>query len=90
MPWRIVSGPHDSGSAVDVAGWMWELENEEGRIKHVEVVVTGQATLPDATAHVEAARARDSKGRSAIQSVLGRDEPPRWIRFTSSGREEQA
>lgn len=81
--------PHSEfGQRSDAIGWRWEIERgEENRRLLVEIsnqaIGINPSTLPD-----EVRLAKDTQGQSAVESVLGRDNPPGRISFTTSERTE--
>lgn len=91
MPWQIVSGPRTfdelGGFDMDV-GWAYDIERGAER-RTISVIVAGgrrnSKELPD-----ESVRAVRSRGRSAVQGVLDRDAPPRYISVTTGGLGERA
>lgn len=92
MAWRITDGPDPASRAsVDATGWRWQIERAEGENRRLLIEVSGSAmavdprTLPD-----DARNARETEGRSAVEGILERDDPPGRISFSTHGREETA
>lgn len=81
--WRIVSAA-ERASAGDYRSWQYGLESERGASHAVEVRLTGTAlscsgaTLPEAVA-----ASMQSRGRTAVESVLAWGRPPRLAVVTS-------
>jgi hypothetical protein len=89
--WVVRQGPRELVDQIetfdmDFPAWAYELERE-GRRHMVTVVVAGgrmhSLQLADASRHAIATR-----GRTAVDRVLDRDEPPRFILVTSAGLQE--
>lgn len=84
--WKIDAGPrrYDSRGTADIdVGWAYDIErNGERRTISVEVAGgrSGSDELPD-----DARRAIRTSGRSAVESVLGEDDPPRYLLVGSLG-----
>lgn len=86
VAWVIRDGPEPgSWEGVDARSWRWEIErNAETRRLLVEV--TGQAELTNSREEIR--RAVETQGRSEVEGVLDRDDPPGRITLTSVGRRE--
>jgi hypothetical protein len=87
VAWRIVDGPGEGPwEGRDAVGWIWTIENDAGETRRILVEVSGTAmavaeyTLPD-----EVRSARQSRGRSAVETVLVDEHPTRRISFTTVG-----
>ena len=71
------------GDHLDVEyGWAYELERDRER-RQISVYVTPGTTV--ANVPEECVRAIRTDGRSAVEAVLDRDRPPRYIVLTSEG-----
>jgi hypothetical protein len=88
MPWTISEGPIDAGwSGRDAVGWRWVLTNDRDQRGVVTVWVSGTAMaiapeyLPSDTV-----RARDSRGQSEIERLLGEQVLPREVMMHTAGR----
>ena len=92
MAWRLVSGPEKGPwEGKDVVGCVYDLEADDGRAKRVLVAVSGPAMASDDEALPPGTvNAKRTRGRSAVEDVLDRVEPPRKITFTTQGRDEEA
>jgi hypothetical protein len=84
--WRIVQGPRtynpDEGRDCDV-GWAYEIERE-GELRAISVErasTAGTSGVEDDDAH----RAISTRGRSAVQSHLDDDDPPRRLIVSTHG-----
>ena len=85
--WRIVAGPVEFTSTPDGAdidmGWRWTIERD-AVTRDVRVEIAGSrfdsSNLPD-----EAVKAVTSRGKSAVEAVLGEDQPPTRIVVSSAG-----
>jgi hypothetical protein len=89
LSWEIASGPREfdglSGFDMDVA-WAYDLERD-GYRRPVSVVLGRGclgADLPD-----DAYRAVVTEGRSAVEAVCERDQPPRYLLVSRSGIAER-
>jgi len=89
--WTIVRGPREYKPIADAAvGWAYDLQRDEIERRRVSVEVAGTLAaaskdgVPD-----EVRRALRTKGRSAVESVLDRDEPPLRLLLTTAGIREQ-
>ncbi len=87
MRWTIVSGPREYEPIADAdVGWAYELRREDIERRRVSVEVAG--TLAAASKYgvpEEVKRALRTKGRSAVESMLDRDEPPRRLLLSTTG-----
>jgi hypothetical protein len=90
LSWVIASGPREFGDLqgfdMDVA-WSYDLERD-GYRRPVSVVLGRGclgADLPD-----DAYRAVVTQGRSAVEAVCERDEPPRYLLVSRDGVAERA
>jgi hypothetical protein len=93
MAWRITGGP-DPGPATgrDAVGWMWTIErDDESRRLLVEVSGQAMAVAEAAPLPPDTREARETQGRSAVESVLERDDPPGRVTFgtINYGRSEE-
>ena len=91
MRWTIVRGPREYEPIADAAvGWAYDIRREgiERRRVMVEVAGTLAAASKDGIP-VEVKRALRTKGRSAVESVLDREEPPFRLLLTAAGIREQ-
>lgn len=90
--WTIRSGPEPGPwREKDAVGWRWEIERgEETRRLLVEVagsaMASGDAGLPE-----ETVAAKATQGRSAVEGVLDRQDPPGVITLgtVEFGRREE-
>jgi hypothetical protein len=90
MAWTIVGGP-DEGSweGKDVAAWRCEIDDgSSSRMLLVEVTGTAMEVDPESLPE-EVRAARETQGRSAVENVLDRDDPPGRITFATDGWGEQ-
>lgn len=90
MPrWLRVSGPRAFLDSADVAdfeyGWAYEIERERER-RPIGVYITSGLTVRNVPE--ECVRAIRTDGRSAIEAVLDRDQPPRYIELAQDGVRE--
>ena len=69
----------------DEHGWVWEIERD-GETRRIAVTITGPAKD---SAREDIQAANQSQGRSAVERVLDRDDPPGWITLTQARVEEQ-
>lgn len=91
--WKIVGGPREfdrteDGADIDV-GWAWDIEPAEGGERRtVRVLVAGgragSSELPE-----ECRRAVQTQGRSALQDVLDREDPPGRLMVSTGGIAER-
>lgn len=87
--WLVVSGPRAfrDGDHLNVEyGWAYEIERDRER-RQIAVYVGPGITVdnvPD-----ECIRAIRTDGRSTVEAVLGRDDPPRYIELTANGTRER-
>lgn len=91
MRWTIVRGPREYEPIADAAvGWAYDLQREEIERRRVSIEVAGTlaAASKDGVPN-EVRRALRTKGRSAVESVLDRDEPPLRLLLTTAGIREQ-
>lgn len=85
--WQIVGGPREytstsDGADIDV-GWAWDIEREDqSRLVRVEVAGGRLNSVDLPSESQEAVRTR---GRTALQPLLDRAEPPSRVLITSSG-----
>lgn len=89
--WRITAGP-DPGpwEGRDATGWRWQIERNQNEHRRLLVEVSGTAMAVDpATLPPDVRAARDTEGRSAVEAILNRDDPPGRIGFTTDGRQEE-
>jgi hypothetical protein len=90
MDWSIRGGPEAGPwEDKDAIGWRWEIERgEETRRLLVEfsglVMDADPSNLPG-----EVLEARETQGRGAVESILGRDDPPGRISFSMGARDEK-
>jgi len=91
VKWRRVGGSHefDQLESFDMdVGWGWTVERG-GERRTISVIVAGgrrgSRELPE-----ESRRAIETRGRTAIESVLDREDPPRYIIVSLSGLSERA
>jgi hypothetical protein len=91
MSWSVLSGPREfrstnRGHDMDI-GWRYELARG-GESRTISVIVArgrlDSPSLPD-----ECVEAVDTKGRSAVETVLRREYPPEIILVTTAGLREQ-
>jgi len=82
MPWKIRAGPEQVAAPnPGEVSWAWKIvEADAGAEQTVEVVVS---ELANDTVHARAAIG--SRGRLAVEGILGWQEPPRRIRCTLVG-----
>jgi hypothetical protein len=77
--WKIVGEPEFSlPGEVDAESWVWRLENvDSGTIREFCCTVSGPGKMD--TAAAVSRDARDSRGRSEAEKVLGQEQPPRHV-----------
>lgn len=81
--WRIVSFA-EGASAGDYRAWLHEIETERGGRHTIEARVTGTAWVSaDAGLPEAVAAAKQSHGRTAVETVLSWGRPPRLITVTT-------
>lgn len=90
MAWEINGqvGPH-SEAGYDGHGWLWELTQEDRESRRVFVQIAGTAWAVHEAAgpglSSDTRRAIETEGRSAVERLLGEDEPPRMIGCSTYG-----
>ena len=87
--WIVVSGPRGIAELADVDlayGWAYDIERDNER-RTVTVYLAGGLTV--ASVPEECRRAIHTDGRSAVEAVLDRARPPRYIALTSGGITER-
>lgn len=89
--WKTIGGPREFRKTPDArdidVGWAWDIERPDGERRLIRVYVAGgRAGMPGLPA--EARRAISTRGRSAVESVLEREEPPAGFVVTSDGLRE--
>lgn len=75
-------GPHENR---DARSWRWEIERD-GVTRRLLIEVTGPAELDP---RPEVQQVIESQGRTAVESVIDRGDPPGRITFTQEGRLEE-
>jgi len=90
MAWRVVSGPEKGPwEGKDVVGWVYDLEADDGRAKRVLVEVSGPAMASDDEALPSGTvNAKRTQGRSAVEAVSERQDPPSRITCGTDGCQE--
>ena len=75
--WRIVAGPREySPDASDCTlGWEYEIESEDSR-RAIRAELTTDAAADSTSLPEQAVTAIRTKGRSAVEPFLIRDDPP--------------
>jgi hypothetical protein len=90
VSWTIYSGPRRFDALGDFdmdLGWAYTLDHD-GKHRTVRVIVTdGRTRSRDVPTEVR--RAIRTKGRSAVDAVLHRDLPPRYLIVGSAGIAER-
>jgi hypothetical protein len=89
--WRRVGGSSEfeqlESFDMDV-GWAWTIERDAEQ-RTISVIVAGgrrgSRELPE-----ESRRAIETRGRTAVEGVLDREDPPRYIIVSISGLSERA
>lgn len=86
MPWEVVGLlPDETPPGLDGQVWTYEIRRgEETRKVHVEVSGTAIAEGEHGR-NSETVEAVQTEGRSAVERVLDRDDPPGRLRFHSEG-----
>jgi hypothetical protein len=89
--WTIVRGPREYEPTADAkVGWAYDIQRGDIERRRVSVEVAGTVAVvsregvPD-----DVKRALRTKGRSAVESVLDRDEPPHRLLLTTTGIREK-
>jgi hypothetical protein len=90
MPWTIRDGPRPGPwEGKDAVGWRWEIErNGETRRMLVEVSGTAMGSANERLPG-ETVAAKETEGRSAVESILDREDPPGRISLGTRDRTEQ-
>lgn len=91
MRWTIVRGPREYEPIADAAvGWAYDIQRDDVERRRVSVDVAGTLAVASKDGVPgEVKRALRTKGRSAVESVLDRDEPPLRLLLTTAGIREQ-
>jgi hypothetical protein len=86
VSWGIARGPREfdrlEGFDMDV-GWAYYLER--GEDERTVSVIAAAGTLRANDLPLEAQRAIETRGRTAVEAVLGEDEPARYLVVSSTG-----
>lgn len=90
MPWHLTenSGPFVAPwEGKDAVAWVWEIyADEASESRRVLVEVSGIAVaIADEFLPSETAEAKNTKGRSEVEKVLGEVDPPRRITLGTTG-----
>jgi hypothetical protein len=84
--WGIARGPREferlEGFDIDV-GWAYYLER--GEEERTVSVLAAAGALRANDLPMEAQRAIETRGRTAVEAVLGEDEPARYLVVSSTG-----
>jgi hypothetical protein len=90
VSWSIARGPREfealEGFDMDV-GWAYYLERGEEE-RTVSVIVSG-GRLRSNQLPWDARRSIETRGRAAVETVLGESEPPRYLMVTPLGVERR-
>jgi len=83
--WRIVGGPRNIEGSIDGIdmshGWAWDVARV-GVWRTVRVCVTGSTTANWPT---QCAEALETQGRSVVEQLLHREDPPLTVGITADG-----
>lgn len=88
MAWERIGGPREVaqiGSFDMSRGWGYTIH--KGTEERTVGVIVARAPLGDLPPDAKAAY--ETRGRSAVDAVLGQDDPPRYLIITSAGVREQ-
>lgn len=80
--WAVVEGPVESDDprdpSRDAAGWLWTIELG-GERRTVTILLSRTAMSSTGHPSEDLKRARRTKGRNYVETVLDRDDPPRFL-----------